>query len=76
MSKNKRCNKGFGFCLLVVAVLLIASPVRSAAGVWTKLTNLSPDFPLTMLLLSDGTVMVQQNSRVLPKTRENGVSQN
>ena len=62
MSKNKRWNRGFGFCLLVLSVLFTAFPVRGVAASWTKLTNLSPDFPGTMLLLSDGSVMVQNNN--------------
>lgn len=62
MSKKKRCNRGFGFYWLVLSVLLVAFPVRSVASNWTKLTNLAPASPGTMMLLSDGTVMVQNNS--------------
>lgn len=59
MSKNKGCNRRLGLCLLVLSGLLAAFPASSfAAGTWAPLTNFAPNFTGTMLLLSDGTVMV------------------
>ena len=49
------------FAMLIVASLLFAVPSASA-GVWTRLTNNAPGSPGTMLLLSDGSVMVQGGS--------------
>ena len=42
---------------LAPAAMLWAVPGEAAS--WTKLTNLAPDAAGTMLLLTDGTVMVQ-----------------
>jgi len=47
---------------LGTAVTLATAPVqakRAATGTWTKLTNQAPDNTGTMMLLTDGTVMVQ-----------------
>ena len=43
-------------------VMLIAGPTPGNAADWTPLINLAPNFPGTMILLSDGTVMVQNTS--------------
>ena len=61
MSNNKT-RRGLGFCWLGLSVLLVASPVRSVASNWARLTNLAPASPGTMMLLSDGTIMVQNNN--------------
>lgn len=48
---------------LAATFALTTTPVQAAkpakTGKWTKLTNLAPDFGGSMLLLTDGTVMVQ-----------------
>ena len=62
MSNKKRSNRELGFCWLVLSLLLVVFPVRSVTSSWTKLTNLAPASPGTMMLLSDGTVMVQNNN--------------
>ena len=46
----------FCVCLMSAGLLGRAAPV---AGTWTPLANLAPDFTGTMLLLTDGSVMVQ-----------------
>jgi hypothetical protein len=48
---------GLYFTLSVVA--LLAWSVSGQAATWNRLTFLSPDFAGTMILLTDGTVMVQ-----------------
>jgi hypothetical protein len=52
-------TRRFRFECVVLSVVLFTFPIRSGAQVWTKLTNLAPNSPGTMLLLTDGTVMVQ-----------------
>lgn len=48
------------FCFLVFAFNYILAIDANAAGVWTKLTNLNPAGGSgTMMLLTDGTVIVQ-----------------
>ena len=56
---SKRCNRRFGFECVALSVVLVTFPIRSVAQNWMKLTNLAPNPPGTMLLLTDGTVMVQ-----------------
>jgi hypothetical protein len=47
--------------LLIIGTLTTAGAAAKAtpAATWTPLTNLAPDYAGTMLLLTDGTVMVQ-----------------
>lgn len=53
-------------CIALIAALisglLIGWSVPSKAASWTPLTSLAPDFAGTMILLTDGTVMVQGGS--------------
>ncbi len=49
-------------CMLLAVITTVgnAAPKKSGSGgTWTALTNQAPDFTGTMLLLTDGTVMVQ-----------------
>jgi hypothetical protein len=62
MASDRGSSKDLRFCWLLLSVLLVALTVRGAPSSWTKLTNLAPASPGTMMLLSDGTVMVQNNS--------------
>jgi len=52
--------------LSVAAFLVVMSrafqPGNAASASWTKLTNLAPSGAGTMMLLTDGTVMVQQST--------------
>jgi len=49
------------WCIAVTCILLALSTTaaKAASGTWTPLTNQAPDFTGTMMLLTDGTVMVQ-----------------
>jgi Kelch motif len=47
------------FLAMALAVLMAGAATIHAAGSWTTLTNLSPEFPgSTMVLMTDGTVLV------------------
>ncbi len=46
---------------LVAALTVVLVGKPAAFSAWTALTNQAPQFPGTMLLLSDGSVMVQGN---------------
>jgi len=59
MSNRKRRNRRFEFDCFVLSIVLVTFPIRSVAQSWIKLANLAPSSPGTMLLLTDGTVMVQ-----------------
>ena len=45
----------------LAAALLLGWAAPSTAATWTALSNSPPDFPGTMLQLTDGTVIVQNN---------------
>jgi len=47
-----------GFHGVLALLLLMSGATPGRAADWTPLTNLAPNFPGTMILLSDGTVMV------------------
>jgi hypothetical protein len=51
-----------GFHGVLALLLLMSGATPGRAADWTPLTNLAPNFPGTMILLSDGTVMVQNYS--------------
>lgn len=59
MAGRKNWTRSAGLCATVV-VALISLPIKSNAASWTKLTNLAPAQygTNTMMLLTDGTVMV------------------
>ena len=63
MLASKRVGAWIGIsclCLLFGAATGSAGPKDSVAGgTWTPLKRQAPDFTGTMLLLTDGTVMVQ-----------------
>ncbi|MBV9157454.1 MAG: hypothetical protein JO097_14410, partial [Acidobacteriaceae bacterium] len=61
MSIQKLSTRVFGFCLAVILTVFLASPRNSFAASWTPLTNLAPGYAGSMMLLTDGTVMVQEN---------------
>jgi hypothetical protein len=54
--------RALGFHGVLVLVLLIIGAAPGRAADWKPLANLAPNFPGTMILLSDGTVMVQNYS--------------
>jgi uncharacterized protein (TIGR03437 family) len=49
---------------LSLAILILACPAAGRTATWTPLANLAPAGAGTMILLTDGTVMVQQSDRV------------
>ena len=62
MAVSYRTARVASLCMTLAcsAVLTADSPENSSsAGAWTPLVNQAPDFTGTMLLLTDGTVMVQ-----------------
>lgn len=46
----------------LLAAVLWAAPAQAESGSWSKVKTLAPGFAGTMLLLTDGTVMVQEYS--------------
>ncbi|HMF02982.1 MAG TPA: hypothetical protein VKK06_24045, partial [Terriglobia bacterium] len=57
-----RCNtrkRMLGLYITLSVVALLAWSVSGQAATWNRLTFLSPDSAGTMILLTDGTVMVQ-----------------
>jgi len=55
---TRRVTQGIAF---VAALIWVLAANPAAVSSWTALTNLAPQLPGTMFLLSDGTVMVQGN---------------
>src|SRR6516165_7567234 len=55
-------TRALGFQGVLVLGLLIIGAAPGRAADWKPLANLAPNFPGTMILLSDGTVMVQNYS--------------
>ena len=63
MMQTRRTGLRIAVCLIVLTfgtITVNAGPANAAeTGVWTPLKSLAPDFTGTMLLLTDGTVLVQ-----------------
>mgnify|MGYP003337723356 FL=1 len=58
VSKSRGCRRSISAWMLICLVSMAGT--SSAAGTWKKLTNPNPQFACgTMLLLTDGTVMVE-----------------
>ena len=47
--------------LLPLAILLLGCRIEGRAASWTPLNNVAPSGAGTMMLLTDGTVMVEEN---------------
>src|SRR5215471_14420218 len=59
---KRRCVRIFGFHAALTVALLLGWAKPGVAAGWTPLAALAPNFPGTMILLTDGTVMVQNAS--------------
>src|SRR5262245_61905620 len=59
-SLSKRARRT-SLWLVLTSIVLLALSVSSEAATWTPLTNAPPGGVGTMLLLTDGTVLAQQN---------------
>jgi uncharacterized repeat protein (TIGR03803 family) len=64
MSRLKFWHYGIGKSMLVLGLLIsvLAFPAQALAGTWSPLTNLAPGVGGHMHLLSNGTVMVQNDN--------------
>jgi len=61
-SKRICCLKRLLFAALMVAILVASTAPAAVASQWTKVTSLAPGGAGVMMLLTDGTVMIQQGS--------------
>lgn len=59
MSARKSFRRIFGLSFAAISVSYLASPSRSFAASWTRLTNIAPGGAGVMLQLTDGTIMIQ-----------------
>lgn len=57
--KTARLTAALCFALTSATLMAGAAPKNATQGTWTRLTNQAPDYTGTMLLLTDGSVMVQ-----------------
>src|SRR5205814_1528040 len=59
---NTGIVRGGGWLVLLLVLLGLSTPWRAMAGTWTSVTRTAPGQVGLMLMLSDGTVMVENNN--------------